>query len=245
MAGVRIFAHRGFAGRAPENTLAAFTAALRVGVDGLECDVQLSRDGEIMICHDERLSRTTNGRGWLKDFDFTDLRRLDAGAWFGPEFRGERLPALAELLELVQGTGLLVNVELKTGVCEYPGLEAKVVGLIRRYRLTGQSLISSFNPASLRRVKSLAPEFQTGALYTHPAGIDDFWGYAAALEVSALHPLHQSVTPEFVTEARARGLQVNAWTVDEPAEAARLRAAGVNGLITNFPDRIAGTRRDV
>lgn len=233
-----IYAHRGASGVCPENTMAAFAKAIEMGAHGIETDVQMSKDGVLVLCHDERLERTTDGRGLLAEHTWEELRRLDAGSWFAPSFAGERLPRLEDLLALVAGTKLLLNLELKSGVVLYPGIEAKVVALIKDYGLRGRVLISSFNHFSLVEVKRLDPEIETGILYME--GLVDPWLYARHIGADALHPLFYGVRPEIVAGAHAAGLRVNAWTVDEPAQAKALIQAGVDGLITNHPDRLLG-----
>jgi glycerophosphoryl diester phosphodiesterase len=231
-----IIAHRGFSSRAPENTMAAFKAALAFGVDGLELDVHLSRDGEPVICHDETVDRTTDGHGLIKDYTWQELQKLDAGSWFDPRFADEKIPRLSELLELIKGTNLLVNIELKTNIFPYPGIEEKVVRMVRDFGLVKQCIISSFNHYSLIKISTLAPELKTGALYD--AVLYSPWNYALTFGAAALHPPIYSVTPETVAQAKLKGLLVNTWTVDEPVAIERALTAQVDGIITNRPDRV-------
>ncbi len=232
---MKLIAHRGFSSRAPENTMAAFGMAVEFGADGLEFDVHLSKDGEVVICHDERVDRTTDGQGWIKDFSWPELQRLDAGSWFGTEFSGARIPRLSELLEMVTDTRLLINIELKTNIFTYPGIEEKVIRLVQNFGIVNRCIISSFNHYSLVRVGAILPELKTGALYD--ADLFKPWEYATTFGATALHPEHHSVTPEMVRAAHDRGLQVNPWTVNEPAHIERMIAAGVDALITNYPER--------
>ncbi|TCL69394.1 glycerophosphoryl diester phosphodiesterase [Hydrogenispora ethanolica] len=231
---MKIIAHRGFSSRAPENTLAAFGMAVEFGVDGLEFDVHLSKDGEVVICHDEAVDRTTDGEGLIKDFTWEELRRLDAGSWFEPRFVGERIPRLSDLLELVAGTRLLLNIELKTNIFPYPGIEEKVIQMVKNFGIVNRCIISSFNHHSLLRAITILPELKTGALYE--ADLFKPWEYAETFGAAALHPEHHSVTPELVREARHRGIMVNPWTVNEPVHMERMIAAAVDGIITNYPD---------
>lgn len=231
-----IYAHRGASGVCPENTMAAFTRAIQMGAHGIETDVQMSKDGVLVLCHDERLERTTDGRGLLAGHTWEELQRLDAGSWFDPSFAGERLPRLEDLFALAAGTKLLLNLELKSGVVLYPGIEAEVVALIKDYGLRERVIISSFNHFSLVAIKRLDPEIETGILYME--GLVDPWLYARHVGADALHPLFYGVRPEIVAGAHEAGLRVNAWTVDEPAQAKALIQAGVDGLITNHPDRL-------
>lgn len=231
------FAHRGASAVCPENTMAAFARSLELGATGIETDVQLTRDGRLVLIHDETLSRTTNGSGWVKDHDLEELRKLDAGSWFHPDFAEERLPLLEELLELVQDSGTVVNIELKNTKVPYAGLEEKVIDLVRSYNLSERIVISSFNHYSLRLCKQLAPEIRTGILYME--GLYEPWEYARSVEADALHAYHFAVLPEFVAGAKGAGKVYHPWTVNEEEEMQRLIDAGAAGIITDYPDKLA------
>ncbi|MBB3127403.1 glycerophosphoryl diester phosphodiesterase [Paenibacillus rhizosphaerae] len=231
------FAHRGASAVCPENTMAAFARSLELGATGIETDVQLTRDGRLVLIHDETLSRTTNGSGWVKDYDLEELRKLGAGSWFHPDFAQERLPLLEELLELVKDTGTVVNIELKNTKVPYAGLEEKVIGMVRSYNLSERIVISSFNHYSLRLCKELAPEIRTGILYME--GLYEPWEYARSVEADALHAYHFAVLPEFVAGAKAAGKVYHPWTVNEEKEMQRLIDAGAAGIITDYPDKLA------
>ncbi|MCR4399627.1 MAG: glycerophosphodiester phosphodiesterase [Syntrophomonadaceae bacterium] len=226
-------AHRGASAQAPENTLAAFSLAMDRGVAWMECDVQLTRDGVPVVIHDETLERTTNGRGEVAGWWWRDLCRLDAGSWKGPEWRGERVPALEELLCLVRGRCLL-NVELKTAVVAYPGIEEKVAALVRHHGLAEQVLVSSFSVATLLRMQECAPELPLAFLWDQAPG-NVFSALPSALRLTALHPSATAVTEELVLRARQRGLLVHTWVVDCPQQAREMERAGVHGLLTNLP----------
>lgn len=234
---MKIFAHRGFSGIAPENTMAAFERAVAIKADGIETDVHLSKDGKVVICHDETVTRTTNGSGPIGELTFEELQALDAGSWFSPEFSKERIPALEDLLKLVGKTDLILNIELKTDKVHYPGIEAKVLALLKEYGLVEQTIISSFNFQSLTNIKALLPELATAALFKDPTKIANFWGQMSALKVDAIHPCHLYLSGEMIGEARQRGIQVNAWTPNQPEEIERLLKLQVHGVITDFPDR--------
>jgi glycerophosphoryl diester phosphodiesterase len=233
---MRIIAHRGFSGRAPENTMAAFRLALELKVDGLELDVQRSKDGELVICHDPIVNRTTDGQGAINDLTWEELRRLDAGSWFNSRFKNERIPRLRTLLELIQKSDLLINIELKTDVFAYPGIEEQLVKLIKAFELVEQCIVSSFNHYSLLRITKALPELKTGILYN--ANLYQPWTYAKRLKVAALHPKYTSVSAEMVAQARQNGLLVNTWTVNEPVVIQRMIAAQVDAIITNHPDLV-------
>ena len=230
----RNFAHRGFSGRYPENTMLAFEKALETGCDGIELDVHLSRDGEIVIIHDEELDRTTDGRGWVKDHTLEQLRALDASAGYKGVYGVNPIPTLREYFELVKDTGILTNIELKTGVFEYPGIEEKTLRLIDEFGLRERVIISSFNHFSILRFQALAPDIKLGFLTeSWYIGVGQ---YAKAHGVQCVHPIFNNLTPECLTEIQQAGREINTWTVNTREDMLDLLEKGVDGLIGNFPD---------
>jgi glycerophosphoryl diester phosphodiesterase len=230
------FAHRGASHDAPANTLAAFRLAREMGADGVELDVQASKDGEAVVIHDFTVDATTDGEGAVKDKTLAELKELDAGSWFDARFAGERIPTLQEVIVEI-GHQLLLNIELKVKAFGNASLVAEVVRLIEDHNLVHRAIASSFNPLALRRVKRLNPRICTGLLYYFdlPAHLIRTLLLLLA-DPDALHPEKHLVTQEYTTWAKERGYRVNAWTVDEPAEMKRLIALGVDGIITNRPD---------
>ncbi|GAB6990567.1 glycerophosphodiester phosphodiesterase [Paenibacillus pini] len=237
MGNVINFAHRGASAYCPENTLAAFIRSLELGATGIETDVQLTKDGELVLIHDETLMRTTDGQGWVKNTTLEEIRTLDAGSWYDPSFKGQRVPTLDELFELVKERNIIINVELKNGAVIYEGLEEKVIERIRAYGLSEQVILSSFNHYSLALCKQIAPDIQTGILYME--GLYEPWEYARTLRADALHAYHFAVYPEFVASAKGHGMVYHPFTVNDPEEMQRLIQAGVAGIITDYPDRLA------
>ncbi|MNC12257.1 Glycerophosphoryl diester phosphodiesterase [compost metagenome] len=232
------FAHRGASAVCPENTMAAFRKSLELGATGIETDVQMSSDGGLVLIHDESLKRTAGADGYVKDKTLSQLLELDAGSWFGPEFKGERLPTLEELLDLLQERDTVLNIELKNGFFMYPGMEEKVIAAVRDYGMSERVVLSSFNHYSLAYCKSLAPEIRTGILYGE--GLYRPWDYAATLQADALHAYHYAVLPEFVSEASEHNVVYHPWTVNDPGRMKELIDAGVAGIITDYPDVLAG-----
>ena len=161
---MRVFAHRGYSGKYPENTMLAFREAEKVGADGIELDVQLTKDGQIVIIHDETLNRTTNGKGYVKDYTLAELKALDASVIKGTEFSPQRIPTLEEYCDWVKGTGLVTNVELKSSIVYYPELEEKTAEMIKAFGLEDRMIFSSFNHLSIVRMKQLLPQCPVGAL---------------------------------------------------------------------------------
>lgn len=230
---MKILGHRGAAGTAPENTLISFAKGLEYGVDGFEFDVQLSRDGEVVICHDERVDRTSNGVGWLKDFTLQELKNLDFGSWFTKFPVYQRIPTLQELLEMVKSLNIELNIEIKTGLVQYPQIGEKIVHLLAAYGRLDNSIISSFDHQVLWDLKQQYPKVKTGILYD--SGPIKPWLYANLLNAQYLHPAWYFVTPELVTSSAALGIEINAWTVNSSFAAAKVSLAHVSRIITDYP----------
>lgn len=231
---IRIFAHRGFSSVAPENTMAAFRQAAEAGADGLELDVHLTKDGEVVVIHDETVKRTTDGRGRVRDLTLMEIRRLDAGSWFGKEFAGERIPVLQEVLELAAERNLWLNIELKNNKFSYPTLEEKVLEATDRFGRREKTIFSSFNHHSLRRLKEQHPEVDVAILYM--ANLIDPWDYARRTGVSSVHPYRPSVTKKMVEHCQGAGLFVRPFTVNQAREMRRLAGWGVDAIITDKVD---------
>jgi glycerophosphoryl diester phosphodiesterase len=228
-----VVAHRGASGYAPENTFASFKLGLEQGADLLELDVHLSRDGEPVVIHDEALDRTTDGRGLVVEHTLAELRQLDAGAWFGPQFAGQRIPTLDEVLAWARERTCLA-IEIKNAPSFCPGIEAKIVALLDRHDMRRRALVISFDHQALRCLGELAPGLLTGAIYAcRPV---DQVALARAAGARVLEPQWSFVTPEDVAAAHAAGLRVNTWSTSNAAVLRHLVDAGVDAITTNHPD---------
>jgi glycerophosphoryl diester phosphodiesterase len=229
-----IQAHRGASAYCPENTLEAFSRAIEQGADCVELDVHLTKDGEIVVAHDERLERVSNGTGHINDRTLEELKSLD----FGKLFPGQvcRIPTLAEVLQLVKPSALAMNIELKTTDRLYPGLCEKLSSLIEEYAMTGRVIYSSFNHYSLREIKQIEPKAKIGLLYQ--LGLVDPWVYANYAGADAIHPHYHIIAalPETVKRCHENGVKVNVWTVDDGEAMKLMLKSGVDGIITNKPD---------
>jgi glycerophosphoryl diester phosphodiesterase len=238
---IRNIAHRGFSGKYPENTLLAFRKALEAGADGIELDVQLTRDGEVVILHDETLDRTTDGSGPVGEHTLSQLRRLDASGSFRGRWGVNPIPTLEEYFQLIQGREVLTNIELKNGVLPYPGLEERVLEIVDRWGRRDQVILSSFNHPSVMRVKALAPEIRCGFL--EESRLLDPAGYCAGHGVECWHPFWRTLTPEDAAGLRARGVAVHPWTVNRREDMEEMLRLGADGIITNYPDLLEELRR--
>ncbi len=232
-----VIAHRGASGTCPENTLASFLRAAALGAHMIELDVQLTRDRHVVVMHDRTLERTTDGRGRVRDCTLAELQRLDAGAWFGATFRGERVPTLAEVLAAVR---LPVNVELKAVGDD--GVEERSLAVVRAATAEARVVFSSFDPETLLRLRRSAPAACIAVLWEH-APIAEAVAIAERVGATALHLRKDAVTPLTLAAATAARLSVRAWTVNDPGDSARLAGDGVEGIFTDFPERFLHTGR--
>jgi glycerophosphoryl diester phosphodiesterase len=226
-------AHRGASALAPENTIAAFERAVELGADAIEFDIHLSRDGELVVIHDDTLDRTTDGSGPVRERRLGELMRLDAGRWFGEGFAGQRIPRLDEVLDRFAGKVPLA-LEIKAGSTFFPGIEEKVVSALRERAAIDHAAVASFDHYALRRLKEIEPTIRTAALLVgRPVSLSALAGPAKAdglaLEASF-------VTTTEVEACRAAGLKLVVWVVNEPAQMRHFISLGVDGIITDYPD---------
>jgi glycerophosphoryl diester phosphodiesterase len=229
-------AHRGACHAAPENTMAAFRLAAEMGADGIELDVQLCKDGEVVVIHNLAVDATADGSGQVKDLTLKEIQKLDAGSWYATAFAGERIPTLAQVLNEL-GPRLMLNIELKGSTFLSQGLEAEVVRLVEDANLVHQVIVSSFNPVALWRFRRLNRFIPTGLLYApdQPRYLRDRW-LQPVLQLNALHPRWDMLEEASVVAAHRQGLEVNAWTCNDPDAMLRLVGWGVDAIITDRPD---------
>ncbi len=241
-----VIAHRGASGLAPENTLAAFQQAIDLGVDRIEMDLRLSIDGEVVIIHDKTIMRTTNGWGSVRKLSLKRLQKYSAGSWFHPDFSAERVPTFREVLELVQGRATLL-LEVKDGSPYHHGIEQNIIQLINEFKAHDWCIIQSFNDRVLGNFRKL-PELQSDMqkLFEAFIPVAPFYGgsrfsykrirtYNFAEEVNINY---RYVNPRVVRKVHELGKKVNVWTVNQPENLQKYVEMGVDGIITDFPDRL-------
>jgi glycerophosphoryl diester phosphodiesterase len=229
-----VWAHRGASGYAPENTLVAFHKAIELKADGIELDVQMTKDGQLVIIHDETVNRVSNAKGWVKDYTFNEIRELNVNKKF-PEYGIVPIPTLEEVYQLLKDTNLTINVELKNGIVFYENLEEKVLALTYNMGLQDRVIYSSFNHYSVMKLKKLDSTVKAGFLYED--GYLDMPQYAYDHGVEALHPaLYNLQYPNFLEQCMEKNIEVRPWTINQREEMKMLCDFGINAIITNFPD---------
>lgn len=228
------FAHRGFSGNYPENTMLAFKKAVEVGADGIELDVQLTKDGEVVIIHDETIDRTTNGEGEVSSYTYEEIRKFDASFKFRGKYGINSIPTLKEYFEYIKDKNIVTNIELKTGVKEYLGIEDKVWNLIQEYNLQEKVIISSFNHYSILRMKNIAPNLKYGLL--SETWIINAGKYTKEIGVQCYHPYFPNMTREIVEEIKSHGIEINTFTVNKEKDIRDMIEKGIDIIIGNYPD---------
>jgi glycerophosphoryl diester phosphodiesterase len=236
----KIIGHRGGVAGYPENTLAAFKKAVELGADGVEFDVQLTKDGEIVVIHDEFIDRTMNGSGLVKDHTFAELRDMNVGEFFNSEFKNQKIPTLREVLEIVKDMEI-INIELKNHL-SYPNLETKVLKLVDEFKIRDEVIISSFNHYSLEKIKKIQPAIKTGALLM--AKIINPADYAFKRGFDALHMQFLTIDQTTIEKAHFMGMKICAYTVNYSESAIDLLEKGVDMIITDNIEMIQKLRKN-
>ena len=229
-----VFAHRGDEAHAPENTLSAFKQAVEKGTDGIEFDVKLTADGQVVVLHDQSVDRTTNGTGNVAKLPFAALRELDAGKQFPGQFPGEKIPTLDEVFETV-GKRVYMNIELKNYSTPFDLLVPKVTDIIKKHSMEERVLFSSFLSLSLLKARKLLPDVPRGLL-TIP-GWMGAWGrtFGWRGDYTALNPPMVDINIGLINQVHASGKRVIVWTVTAEEDIKRMIGLGVDGIITGDP----------
>lgn len=230
---MKIYANRGSSGNYPENTLAAFRAAAELPIAGIVMNVQLSKDGKVVVIHDERLDRTTDGQGYVKDKTLAELKELDCGTWFSSEWEEERIPTLDEVFDIFQETDHRLNIELKTDYFPYDPLIGKVIALSDKRGMTERLILSSFNHEDVQKVcKETHVE---SAILTSDILVDAY-DYARVIGTDRIHMSLSGAYRKTATDALRKGAIVYVCAGDDLQYAEELQQIGIHGLITNHPE---------
>lgn len=239
MAFPRIFAHRGASSLAPENTIASFAKAAEVGARWFEFDVDIIGDGSLIVIHDDKLQRTTTGKGGYYNLSFSDIRKLDAGKWFSDTYRFERIPEVADVISFANSANMGMNLEIKP-CCGGTELREKLIEnlavAVDSVANTDRFIVSSFDHEALARFHAMRPNINLGWLFDRENQPGPTWQQGAELlGCTAIHPDVNGLTPEEVKEMRDAGFDVNVWTVNDVDQAQELASWGVTGIFTDCP----------
>ena len=238
----KVWGHRGAYDYAPENTISGFSKAINMGADGVELDIQLTRDGEVVVIHDETIERVSNGIGFVKDYNLVELKRINFNkrGLIMPLFM--EIPTLAEVFETLATTAIEINIELKTGIVFYEGIEEKAIRLAIKHKILERIIWSSFNHYSVMRVKQLEPSARIALLCG--SGILLTSEQCEKTGAEALHPFIKQLNyPGLVDDCHKRGIKVNTWTVNKAEEIQCALRYGVDAVITNRIDAVIDARR--
>lgn len=230
--------HRGTAGTRPELTRVGFERAIELGIDMVELDVQLTRDGELVVLHDRELGRTVRGGGAVRDRTLRELQSMDAGSWFDPVYAGERVLSLDEVFDLTRGR-VELNVEIKSPQADWQATVQKLAAKLKDAERNRATIVSCFDMGALRAMRRESAAVRIGVLWKEP-NLEDAWRQAAELRAVSFHPHWLLADAQTVQAAHERGLSVLVWTVNEPADMQRLASLGVDGIISDFPERLLG-----
>lgn len=240
---MKIIAHRGFSGIYPENTMLAFKKAIEIGADGIELDVHLSKDGQVMIIHDEALKRTTGLDGVISDYTRAELEKISAGKTKNDEFGFTPIPSLEEYLAfMAEHKDKFTNIELKTAPVYYPEIEEKTLELVRKFDLEKNIIYSSFNWLSIERMQRLGTISETGLLFSGMKLYNQAH-IIKSLGINYFHPDFNDLTDEIVKSYLDNKVGLNVWTVNEIEDMKVCLSWNIDGLITNFPDRAISIAR--
>jgi len=228
----KIIAHRGSSNKAPENTEVSFRQAVNDKADGVEFDVHLTADKEVVVIHDEKIDRTSNQSGYVKDYTLKELKRFDFGSYFAKRFKDQSILSLEETLDIVQNMEL-INIEIKKGYGINQGIEKKIVEIIKGKGLLDKVLISSFNHDSLKIIKDIDSKIKTAALLF--ARLHKPWQYAKNLGCDYLHLYYKLLDKEIIDSCHKKNVKVNTFTVNDMADMQKLIYINVDGIITDYP----------
>lgn len=231
----KIFAHRGASAYAPENTVEAFALAMEQGADGIELDVQMTKDGQVVVIHDETIDRVSDGTGAVRDYTLEELKKFHFSNHM-ENYENAVIPTLKEVLDLIKSSNMLLNIELKTGIYWYPNLEEKTMELVKEAGMEDRVIYSSFNHYSIKKILELNPHAECAFLYSDVIlNVDK---YAKNAGVCGLHPaVYHLKMAEFLKEYQESGLKVRVWTVNKKEDMEKFIKADLEAVITNYPDK--------
>ncbi|MEK4385388.1 glycerophosphodiester phosphodiesterase [Solibacillus sp. FSL W7-1464] len=228
---MKILAHRGYSANYPENTIIAFQEAAKLDIWGVEFDVHLTKDNQLVVIHDESIDRTSTGKGYVKDMTLEELRAFDYGSWFAPEFAGQTIPTLAETLAIFKSTPFHINIEIKSDIFEYPGIEALIANEIHNFNLEDRVIISSFNHESIARFQQIMPNVKTALLFA--SLIVNLEEYVKTLGSDAIHIPYYYGMRSIVRQAIKNGMTVRTYTVNDARVARQIGSLGIDAVFSD------------
>lgn len=228
---MKILAHRGYSAAYPENTLIAFQEAAKLDVWGVEFDVHLTKDNQLVVIHDESIERTSTGNGFVKDMTLEELRTFDYGSWFAPEFAGQVIPTLSEVLAIFKSSPIQINIEIKSDIFEYPGIEALIANEIHAFNLEDRVIISSFNHESIARFQQIMPHVKTALLFA--SLIVNLEEYVNKFNANAIHIPYYYGMRSIVQQAIKNGMIVRTYTVNDATLARQMESLGIDALFSD------------
>lgn len=239
----KIFAHRGASAYAPENTVEAFALAMEQGADGIELDVQMTKDGQVVVIHDETIDRVSDGTGAVRDYTLEELKKFHFSNHM-ENYENAVIPTLKEVLDLIKSSSMLLNIELKTGIYWYPNLEEKTMELVKEAGMEDRVIYSSFNHYSIKKILELDSHAECAFLYSDVIlNVDK---YAKNAGVCGLHPaVYHLKMAEFLKEYQESGLKVRVWTVNKKEDMEKFIKADLEAVITNYPDKALEIRKSL
>ena len=238
---MELFAHRGYSAKYPENTMISFRSAMNYPVDGIELGVHMTKDGHIVVIHDEKVNRTTNGKGFVKDMTLEEIKELDAGSKFNPLFKGEKIPLLEEVMQLIEGTNLKLNIELKSDVFPYYGMDMEVLKLVEKYGMQNRTIISSFDHETLKRISEVAPYIETAPLFSNI--VVEPWTYAEKIGAEAIHISGYFMMRQSAMSALKQGAKIRVYTINDIEHMELLWNAKVLGFFTDEVEKAVEWRK--
>ncbi len=234
---MKILAHRGASGYAPENTLSSIRKALfEMPCEGIEIDVHFTKDNRLVVIHDDTIDRTTDGKGNVKDFTFEEIRKFNAYGKFRDKYPTEKIPSLDEVLSLVRESGKMINIEIKNGSSFYPGIEEAVIEKLYEYSLEKTTLLSSFDHSAMKKCKEIDKNIRTGLLCRKR--VENPKEYGKIHHADAYNYRYLCLTRKYVDELHSYGYEVNCYTPNAKFEINYMIRCGVDTIISNYPDRV-------
>jgi glycerophosphoryl diester phosphodiesterase len=236
------YGHRGASGYFPENTMVAFEKAIEMGATGIETDVQMTKDGVLVLIHDEYVNRTTDGIGLVKGFTYKELKTLNASNYMKEYSTKTEIPTVEEFISFAKEKNITVNFEIKSGIILYPSIEENLINLIYKENFHKQVILSNFNHYSVKKCKEISNEIKTGILFMEALYMPE--KYCNTVGADCIHPYFYAINKDLVEDAHKENLLVNPFTVNDENTMKMLLSIGVDGIITNYPDKLNNVMED-